>query len=207
MIGDGVAPQSSYSIDDGTSVSFIGTQQSLTQYKQLFFQSDILPLNNHTLRIETLASGGNYYLDFLSVLAQNSTGSSVPAASPSPTAVQTMAHSPSKNVPIGAIVGGVLGGIGVIVLTIIVVFLLKRKEGRESHRIDHFVVTRKFPVVTLLSDSLQHRPAASTSPETRTEYLYTATRSDITDSHDATASNSYISHRHPSVPPPRYEKS
>ena len=116
MIGDGVAPQSSYSIDGGTPVPFTGTQQSVTQYKQLFFQSDILPLSNHTLRIETLVSGGNYYLDFLSVPAQNSTGSSVPADSPSPTASSTIVHSPTKNVPVGAIIGGVLGGMAVIVL-------------------------------------------------------------------------------------------
>ncbi len=117
-----------------------------------------------------------------------------------------MAHSPIKNVPVGAIVGGVLGGVAVIVLTIIIVFLLKRKEGRVGHRIDHFVVTRKFPVVSLSSDSLQHIPAASTPPEGLTQYLYTATYSDITDSHDATAPNSHVSHRHPSVPPPRYGK-
>lgn len=173
---------------------------------QLFFQSDTLPLNNHTLRIETLASGGDYYLDFLSVVPQNVTGVSSPSVSMSPTIAPTAAHSSAKNVPIGAIVGGVLGGIAVIALTVIAVLLLKRKQKDESHKVDYFPVTRKFPIIVLLSDSLQRSIEVPKSPGMST--VYPAAKGDIMDGHDATASNSYFSHHghRPAVPPPKYEK-
>ncbi|KJA18653.1 hypothetical protein HYPSUDRAFT_218052 [Hypholoma sublateritium FD-334 SS-4] len=186
MIGVGVAPQSSYSIDDGTPVLFVGIQRSDPQYMQLFFQSDTLPFNNHTLRIETLASGGDYSLDFLSVVPLNSTGASSPSTSTSPITATAAAHSSTKNVPIGAILGGVLGGIGVIALTIIGVLFLKRKQSDESHKIDYFPVTQ-----------IARSPAVAT--------VYPATKSDITDGHDTTASEPYFSHHRPSAPPPKYE--
>ena len=170
--GTGLSPSSSYTIDKGPPTFFTGAQQPGAQYMQQFFQSDILSGSvNHTLTITTLANNGQFSLDYVQILKAteiitpptsnipiSSTsavtgvpGSTTTSASPTaPAAVPTTEHSLAKNARIGEIVGAVLGGLAVVVLT---VFLLKKKRGSKRYR----TVTRKFLIIFISYDSLLHR--------------------------------------------------
>ena len=65
--GKGIALNTSYSIDNGPPEFFAGTQGSVTQYQQLFFQSKQLSPSEHTLKITNLVPEGQFYLDFLNI--------------------------------------------------------------------------------------------------------------------------------------------
>lgn len=133
--GTGVAPQSSYSIDGGPETVFPGNQLPIVQYKQTFFDSGILSApGQHTLIIENLTPNGRLFLDFVNISTSTSTTLVSPSAGPA-----------SSVLPLGAIIGGLIGGTCVIGLVITVIILWKRKQETRSsqRRIDRFIVTRE----------------------------------------------------------------
>ncbi|KJA20481.1 hypothetical protein HYPSUDRAFT_43186 [Hypholoma sublateritium FD-334 SS-4] len=134
-LGNGIAPQSSYSIDGGAQTDYTAVQQAGAQYKQCFFRSATLASAIHTLVIGNTADGGNYYMDYISVVSLN------PNAVTSPTgfsSVATTTDSPSssKSSPVGAIVGGILGALLVIGLAIAGVLYMRRKRGVHTFRVE-----------------------------------------------------------------------
>ncbi|KAF8963489.1 hypothetical protein BDZ97DRAFT_1919736 [Flammula alnicola] len=146
----GVAPHSSYSVDDGPAMLYEANQSSTAQYRQQFFQSGNLSPTNHTLLLTTLVEGAYFYLDYALITpadtsaalnGSSSSSSLLPSSSPSittttrpatsttPLQSQPVSSSSEAGIPVGAIVGGSLGGLALIMFTIIAFLLLKRKKN------------------------------------------------------------------------------
>lgn len=129
-LGNGVAPQSSYSIDGGAQSNYVAVQQADAQYKQCFFQSGTLSSAVHTLVIENTANGGNLYLDYLSVVSLNPSAVTSPTGSSSAVTV-TATSSSSKSAPVGAIVGGIVAALAIIALVVAGALYMKRKRASQ----------------------------------------------------------------------------
>ncbi|KJA18671.1 hypothetical protein HYPSUDRAFT_919771 [Hypholoma sublateritium FD-334 SS-4] len=71
--GTGIAPESSYIIDNGSATTFSAVQTSDKQFKQLFFESGALGPTEHTLIVKNLKSHGRLFLDFASIITIAST--------------------------------------------------------------------------------------------------------------------------------------
>ena len=115
------APQSSYSVDGGAPIAFVAVQSVDIQYKQNFFQSDLLPSDIHTLLIENTAHGGDFYVDYVSIISLGDTTPTSPMGT-SPAATTIVTHSSTKSSSVGPIVGGLLGGLVFIALCLAGVF-------------------------------------------------------------------------------------
>ncbi len=131
----------SYSIDDNNLTFVTWVQQAAIQYQQLFFQSNHLsPTSNHTLKITNI--DGKLILDFVNI-----------------TSVSTKTTATKHLIPLGKIVGGILGGVFSVVVAITVgLIFLKRKKNRRHQKADGFPLARKWPVIFLICDYLDHIP-------------------------------------------------
>ena len=134
-LGNGVAPQSSYSIDGGAQTNYAAVQQAGAQYKQCFFRSGTLSSTIHTLVIQNTADGGDFYLDYLSVVSLDPSAVTSPTGSSS-VVTATATSSSSKSAPVGAIVGGILAALAVIALIIAGYFYMKRKRASQRLRME-----------------------------------------------------------------------
>lgn len=81
-------PNTSYSIDNGTSQFFFGILHSAPQYQHQFFQSQQLSPGNHTLKITNLVSKGQFYLDFVNITGPG-TQTTIKPTVPVPTALSS----------------------------------------------------------------------------------------------------------------------
>ena len=158
-IGNGTGPQSNYTIDDETPTLFVALQLTNTQYKQLFFQSDMLAPDNHTLNIKTLVTGAYYYLDFITVVAENSTTTTALVPFSSSTTMSATAvtnNSTAKVGHAGIIVGGVLSGVIFIGMVTGLAILWKRKRDSKNQRVDKFLITRTLLLMLFTSCRSQY---------------------------------------------------
>ncbi|KAF9552366.1 hypothetical protein CPC08DRAFT_768340 [Agrocybe pediades] len=84
IVGGGQGPESSYTIDNGNPATMTFLQDPVSnQYQRIFFQSDPLTSEAHTLVITTGPSGGDFILDFIQLTYLNGTESSTTAPSSS----------------------------------------------------------------------------------------------------------------------------
>jgi hypothetical protein len=130
----------SYSIDGGAGIQQVATMQSSNQYQFLFFQSQELTADFHSLLITTLESdpsGGTLYLDFFAVTPLPiATASLLPSSTTSALLSSTTSLSPSPSStskpPTGPIIGGVLGGLALLTFAFIafLFFRWKKKEPK-----------------------------------------------------------------------------
>jgi len=132
-----MGPVSTYSIDGAPATTFTGTLMAVKQYKVLFFQSPTLQEEIHTLVITV--SAGFYVLDYLQYLPfSNTTATSTPVstsmlftsqgqASGATTFPTPVSHS-SVNVPTGALVGGIIGAVVLLLLVSLVAWHFRRKS-------------------------------------------------------------------------------
>ncbi|PPR02068.1 hypothetical protein CVT24_011167 [Panaeolus cyanescens] len=123
-----------YSIDDNTPVNFLlnglPNRDSPTIYNQEFFRTSDYPAGLHKLTVNFLGSGQTtpLTLDYLvirngtvSTGNTNNNGTDTPGSSNT-----TDAHKSSSNV--GAIVGGVLGGLAILVFAFLAFFYMRRRD-------------------------------------------------------------------------------
>ncbi|KJA20078.1 hypothetical protein HYPSUDRAFT_68857 [Hypholoma sublateritium FD-334 SS-4] len=145
LAGDG--PTTFYTVDNSsTKQSYTAVQQADAQYRQQFFQSEVLSSGNHTLQIQYLANTGEYILDYAQIAIIAPTGStSSPTVVPSttiisPTTTVSAISSPASghhSSPTIPIVVGVVGGLIFIGLIINgVIMWRKRKSRAEQIRLD-----------------------------------------------------------------------
>ena len=150
----GTITNASYNIDDGFLTFVTWVRQATVLHQQLFFQSNSLsPTSNHTLTITNLDE--KLILDFFNITGiVNNTATTTAPASTAPS-VAVLRNSPANHLPIGKIVGSVLGGIFAAVITIIVgVIFLKRKKNRRNQRVNGFPFAREWPMIFLIYDYL-----------------------------------------------------
>ena len=154
----GNAPISSYCIDGGAEEIYNATLSQIIQYQRPFFQSTPLTLASHTLVITILTEDAFFFLDYILVTPDITASSSTPSTlSPyfytsstlapylrphtvsSVTTTRSATTSPvdsSKDkVPLGFIVGGVLGVLALILIAFIgFMFIRKNSKGRSYER-------------------------------------------------------------------------
>ena len=147
-IGTGDAPTTFYTVDNSsTRQSFTAIQQADAQYHQQFFQSNTLPLGNHTLLIEYLTNTGEFILDYAQIAMTAPTASAT--SSPSTSSTSSMTSPSSITVPsihaskhhstTTPIVMGVIGGLLVIGLIINGVILWRRRKSRVEKKCEYIV--------------------------------------------------------------------
>ena len=138
-------PISAYIVDDGSPVTYTAPSNlTATLFSQTFFLQQSLSASEHTLVINvTRASGAApFLLDYIGYIPLPNTTSSTSATSSSltstsaqststPSTTTTSASSKSAT-PVGAIVGGTIGGVALIVITVLGILLLRsrRRGGR-----------------------------------------------------------------------------
>ncbi|RDB19856.1 hypothetical protein Hypma_013091 [Hypsizygus marmoreus] len=141
-LGSSGAPVTTYSIDGGTPATFVGTSYFIDVYKQLFFQSPVLPtLPEHTLVITLDHTGGNeLWFDYVQVApvsvsttsssqSQSQTSASQTQSTGTPTATST---GTAGGLSRGAIAGFAVAGVAIVALLGIIVFLLLVLKRRKQ---------------------------------------------------------------------------
>ena len=135
--------QAEFTIDGSSPVIFVSPANVTEKQEAVtFFESQPLPDSQHVLFINvTFASqdapfsfdGLNFYPTSIQTMpnASYAISSLIPAAT-APAGVTGGVIQPSKSTPIGAIVGGVIGGLAVLVLatTAIVYFCYRHRRAR-----------------------------------------------------------------------------
>ncbi|KIM35444.1 hypothetical protein M413DRAFT_449740 [Hebeloma cylindrosporum] len=222
---------SSYSVDGGLATTHNATTQSQFQFQENFFQSGTLAPASHTLVINYLASGGRYFIDYFLVTPSNSPTSAATSPSPlsssssssSALSTATTAAGAKAHVPIGAIVGGSIGGLAFIIIIAFVLWLVNRKLKRG--RPDSAQPSSTAPF-TPVSATEQYQPPSGTynvsaSRTTPSQFSYptpsTPSRGIIPPSKTAQGAAHLSTHQAPfesasdshtysdSLDPPRYE--
>ena len=125
-----------YSIDGETPISFLlkglPVNSGIPFYYQKFFETAQLSPTSHTLKV--VYEGNNstpLTLDYL--IIQNGTSSSTTTSLPTSTGNTVSATStPNGSIPVGPIVGGVIGGLALVVFAILGFFLLRRRQKRDT---------------------------------------------------------------------------
>ncbi|PFH48040.1 hypothetical protein AMATHDRAFT_6166 [Amanita thiersii Skay4041] len=130
-------PAATFSIDNGDPVAYnpVSPNQNSTLYQVLVYRSPELSLGQHTLTLQA-RDNNPLLIDFFMYAQPDNLPSSVAGGvGVTSTGSATNTASPSNNgsdVPVGAIVGGVVAGVlGVLVLAI-VAFWLWRKKTRSD---------------------------------------------------------------------------
>ncbi|EAU88910.1 hypothetical protein CC1G_10556 [Coprinopsis cinerea okayama7 len=133
-----------YSLDGGEPVTFDiqGLPSTYTLRNQYYFElEDLEPGVEHTLVVEHKGSSTPLVLDYLLVeegdfrMPTNPTKvtPSMDDSSPSSSArVSEPAHHSKDKPPVGAIVGGVIGGLALIVILILGILFYKRRSRRHN---------------------------------------------------------------------------
>lgn len=131
-----------YSVDDGKPIGFnlagLSGSTDPLQYNQVFFTTPEVENGPHTLTVTFLGSGSTtpLVLDYLyiqngTVIATNTSTSSLLPSAPT-TSVSVNASGVSK-LDVGALLGGVLGGLGFLILIAgVFLYLRRRRSSRKS---------------------------------------------------------------------------
>ena len=156
-----------YSIDGQTPVNFLleglPTSATTTVYNQKFFETAQLTAGPHTLK--AVFEGNNstpLTLDYL--IVQNgtisSTTTSVSSQATSSTPTSGTSATVRSSTPVGAIVGGVIGGLALIVF-IIFVFLLHRRHKRAKQEQIFISKPEPFGSAPVYPSSITQTPSPS----------------------------------------------
>jgi hypothetical protein len=140
---------SSYSVDGGPTTIFNATETAGYQFQQKLFQSSTLNDSvPHTI-VVTLDNNASFFIDYFLVIptgTTSNTSKSAPSSHPftltapmtvsgavSSTTAGTGAQSHSNTVPLGPAVGGALGGLALLIISILAVFLCcKRRKDKNQ---------------------------------------------------------------------------
>ena len=142
-----------YSIDGETPTNFLlkglPVNSTSTVYNQKFFETAQLSPTSHTLKV--VYEGNNstpLTLDYL--IIQNGTSSSTTTSLPTPTGNTVSATStPRGSIPIGPIVGGVIGGLALVVFAVLGFFFLRRRQKHDGQEKVYTSTPRPFEYTPL----------------------------------------------------------
>lgn len=147
---DGQGLNASVVLDGGPPMPVVASRQLVppgtTTYNNLIFSSIIQP-GNHTVVLTNL-NGVAFYVDYFLIRAdsQGSAASSATSASilPSSTSSPLASSQKSKSFPTTAVIGGALGGLAVLVLALIGVFMWKRRAETVLHPGEHIFLWESY---------------------------------------------------------------
>ncbi|KAG8707285.1 hypothetical protein FRC09_001922 [Ceratobasidium sp. 395] len=126
----------SVSIDGGTSetVNTAAGSQTLARTQWMAWGKNGLSDAPHTITVAHAGSAGTAAsLDFLKYVPSSGAGAAASLSSASVAATQSStSNDNSKSTPVGAIVGGSVGGFAVILLAILVVLFLARRNKKDK---------------------------------------------------------------------------
>lgn len=114
---------SSYTLDDIPSVFFTAEASSVPIFRQLFYQSPLLPDTHHQLIITTLNDDSEFGLDYL---LHNPSASGDTAGS----SAVTSKVKKTQGVSSGAFAGAIAGGTVFVILLILTAYLFYRRRKR-----------------------------------------------------------------------------
>ncbi|KAF9036375.1 hypothetical protein BJ165DRAFT_632881 [Panaeolus papilionaceus] len=124
------SPISSYTLEDGSSVTFTPVETDSNHFRSLFFEKRGLTNSNHTLVIKNLVQDDFYFLDYFVVGASGdapSIGGTTNGASNS-----SSSSSSSSSINVGAVVGAVVGTMAITLLAVLIGFYCWRRTRRRS---------------------------------------------------------------------------
>ncbi|KAJ8522160.1 hypothetical protein ONZ45_g1247 [Pleurotus djamor] len=164
----GARANPTYTLDDTPPFRFTARNTSSVLYQQLFYESPVLENSSHVLVVAVADEGSRYFFDFLVVrmASPRSTSSTTPSRVMSSTSTLVVAPSastlpdpsddtagmtPHNNV--GAIVGGVVGGVGFILL-LLVLLCLSRRWSRSTEGLQYAVAPLRPPLDVERNDRL-----------------------------------------------------
>ena len=136
------SPVSTYTLDDASPVTYTApTNATDTLYSQTFFLQQSLSASEHTLVINvTHASDAAPFLfDYIGYIPLSSATSSsslsmTSGTSSAPAQITSSESTSSKSsTPVGAIVGGTIGGVALLVMTIFGALFLRSRRSRPSY--------------------------------------------------------------------------
>ncbi|GJE88061.1 hypothetical protein PsYK624_041440 [Phanerochaete sordida] len=174
----------SYAVDDASPVVFTAPSDlTSTVYGQTFFQQQSLSgYHEHTLVINVTYASVEAaflfdYVGYVCIPTARTNGLSF-TSFPSPTRVAQWESSKTTS-PVGAIVGGVIGGLAFLVILTLVVLFLRRRRPRRSPRSLNLedetgLAGPKSPVpppASLMAPTLSTPPATVISSNLRTTSL------------------------------------
>ncbi|KAF8801613.1 hypothetical protein BYT27DRAFT_7197850 [Phlegmacium glaucopus] len=164
-----------YSIDGQTPINFLLKgipENTSTTYNQKFFETAQLPAGHHTLK--AVYEGNNstpLTLDYLVIqngtLASTTTSGSSHATSSSITGdgagngTSGASGASTRSTPIGAIAGGVIGGLALTVFIIFGFLLLRRRQKRAAEAIVISSTPQPFNYTPLYPPSTTLNPSSS----------------------------------------------
>lgn len=119
-----------YAVDNNSAVTFTlpglpnANNGTATQYNQKVFQTTPLPLGNHTLKVVHQGNSSLTPLVLNYLVIQNQTNSA-------PETISSV-HT-SKGPPVGAIVGGAIGAVSALVLSIVLFLVIRHRRKRRAN--------------------------------------------------------------------------
>nr|GAT60394.1 predicted protein [Mycena chlorophos] len=144
------ATWATYAIDDGAPVNFTlnGLRDNATEYNVVFFTTPELESADHNLVVTYGGSTAHTPLvlgDFLVTNTSSSASSSSSSSTPAPTPSVAASASSHKGRPVGAIAGGVAGGI-LLLLAVFLVLCFRRRRGRRRDEFPLDASSTSFPM-------------------------------------------------------------
>ncbi|KAH9484521.1 hypothetical protein JR316_0004003 [Psilocybe cubensis] len=162
----------SYSVDNQVPVQFslkgLPAGTTTTIYNQKFFQTSDYPMGSHKIVVTYLGSSSTTPLTLDYLVVQNGTSPSPSGASSSPTTsgnAGSAGSSHSSNV--GAIAGGVVGGIVLIILATLAIIYFRRWDRKQSTKP---LYNHKEHDTGDVIDPFQLAPSIQPAPTTYSQY-------------------------------------
>jgi len=144
---------SSYSINKGPTTIFNATETAGYQFQQKLFQS--AELNEsvpHTI-VVTLINNGTFFIDYFLIIPSGGSTTSVTSSlagsmtvsgADSSATVSAGDRSQSSRVPLGPAVGGALGGLALLIVAVLAVWLCCKRGRKDKNQKNDYVAPVPF---------------------------------------------------------------
>lgn len=130
-----------YTLDNVTTPQIYTISKSSPEYLNndgqqsnfLFYSFDSIPAGNHTLVVNiTACVNQTFIFDYLTYTPSFSSLATMPNLTTQTSSASSTTSSPSTPLPIGGIVGGVLGGLALLFAIAAIILLMRRKRSRKQ---------------------------------------------------------------------------
>jgi hypothetical protein len=129
-----------YTLDNATTPQIYTISKSSPEYLNddgqqsnfLFYSFDSIPAGNHTLVVNiTACVNQTFIFDYLTYTPSFSSLATMPNLTTQTSSSSSTTSSPSTHLPIGGIVGGVLGGLALLFSVVATILVLRRNRSKK----------------------------------------------------------------------------